>query len=448
MGHKMRSTRHYRTPQFMLSICLLSLAMVFGGGQGTLGDTLTQLTAVALLVLLYRQNPNLRTWPKSCVYVVVPVVSVLLFMLPLPTFLTNLGIVRNDLSQSLRPVIGDLSSQLSFSFVAAERALFWMLPGIAMYLSALQFTKQQKKLAIAALLTWIFVGAILGLAQKAGGLDSALYFYANTNYGSAVGFFANSNHYAISMAASLPLIWAGLTVLFNQRSKKPVNPLWFVVCSAMAVLFILGFMLSGSRAGLVLGIFGCLLMLPAVILADEHKGAKHWLFAGMAIGLFFTVQIALYFISLKFEANPLDDLRWQLFPITAQAASQFAPWGSGPGSFWFVFPQYDNFLTGDVIANHAHNDYIELWLEMRWLFVLPALFALAAFLWQGIHVWFRASEYQEESTLLARSAWIGILLLLLHSAVDYPLRTTALSTMLALLAAFLVAVESKQKLVE
>jgi len=46
--------------------------------------------------------------------------------------------------------------------------------------------------------------------------------------------------------------------------------------------------------------------------------------------------------------------------------------------------------------------------------------------------------------LLARAAWIGLLLLLLHSLVDYPLRTTALSALAGLLAAFLLLPESER----
>jgi hypothetical protein len=334
--------------------------------------------------------------------------------------------------------------QASLSPTATERSLLWLLPALALYLSALQFSRKQKRVAVLVLLLWIFIGAVIGLAQKAGDHQSALYFYSNTNRGSAVGFFANSNHYAISLAASLPLVWAGLTLLFNRRSKVAVNPLLFVLFSGVAVFFILGFMLSGSRAGLALGMFGCLLMLPSVILADEHKGAKHMLFGVMAVGLFCTVQAGLYIISLQFESTPLEDLRLQFFPITVQAASEFAPWGSGPGSFWFVFPQFDGFLTGNVIVNHAHNDYLESWLEMRWFFAIAALAALAAFLWQGVRIWFRSEGFRPESTLLAQSAWIGLLLLLLHSTVDYPLRTTALSTMAGLLAAFLVRENTKQ----
>jgi hypothetical protein len=297
-------------------------------------------------------------------------------------------------------------------------------------------------------LFWIFTGAVLGLAQKAGGLDSVLYFYSNTNRGSSVGFFANSNHYAIALAASLPLVWAGLTWLFNQRGTRPVNPLLFVLFSGVAVFFILGFMLSGSRAGLALGMFGCLLMLPSVIMADQHQGAKRWLFGTLAIGLFFTVQAGLYFISLQFETSALEDLRLQFLPITLQAANQFAPLGSGPGSFWFVFPQYDSFLTGNVIVNHAHNDFLELWLEMRWFFAIAALIALVAFLWQGVQIWFRSEGFKPESTLLAQSAWIGLLLLSLHSIVDYPLRTTALSMLAGLFTAFLIREQSKKRTIE
>ncbi len=331
----MRHSSLNSSPQFITSLVLMSLALVFGGGQGTLGDSVTQMTAVILLAMLYRAKPDFSAWPKASWWALLPLIPILMFLLPLPDALTGLGSARSQLSQMLSPVIGDAGAQASLSPVAAERSLLWLLPAVALYLGALQFSRKQKRIAVLVLLLWIFIGAVLGLAQKAGDHQSALYFYSNTNRGSAVGFFANSNHYAISLAASLPLIWAGLTLLFNRRSKVAVNPLLFVLFSGMAVFFILGFMLSGSRAGLALGMFGCLLMLPSVILADEHKGAKHWLFGTMAVGLFFTVQAGLYLISLQFETTPLEDLRLQFFPITVQAASEFAPWGSGPGSFWY-----------------------------------------------------------------------------------------------------------------
>jgi hypothetical protein len=444
----MRPARLQFTPVFVLTLLLISVAMVFGGGQGALGDTLAQLLALAVMALLYKAEPDFKQWPKASLWVLLPVLPVLVFLLPLPDALTQAGPARTGISAMLTPVVGDTGWQASLSPVIAERSLLWLLPALALYLSALKFTAVEKRLAVLTVLFWIFTGAVLGLAQKAGGLDSALYFYSNTNRGSSVGFFANANHYAIALAAGLPLVWAGLTWLFNLRGTRPVNPLLFVLFSGIAVFFILGFMLSGSRAGLALGMFGCLLMLPSVIMADQHQGAKRWLFGTLAIGLFFTVQAGLYLISLQFETSALEDLRLQFLPITLQAANQFAPLGSGPGSFWYVFPQYDGFLTGNVIVNHAHNDFLELWLEMRWFFAIAALIALVAFLWQGVRIWFRSAGFVPESTLLAQSAWIGLLLLSLHSLVDYPLRTTALSMLAGLFAALLIREQTRKRAIE
>jgi O-antigen ligase len=432
------------TPPFALALALLSLAWVFGGGQGTLGDTLTQLTALALLAVLHRHYPSRADWPKSALLAAVPLLLVLFYLMPLPDALVEWGYARRQLAQLLAPVIGDPGFQASLSPTASERSLFWLLPGTAMFLAALHFDKRQRRLAGLLVIALVSVGAVLGLAQKAGGLDSALYFYSNTNRGSAVGFFANNNHYAIAMAATLPLVLASITIVANVRSQASLSPLVYLLLSGIAVLFILGFMLSGSRAGLALGMLGCVLMLPALILGDQNKGVRHWLFGTLAVGLFFSLQIGIYFISQQFGADALADVRLQIFPIAGQAAQQFAPLGSGPGSFWFVFPQFDSeFLTGHVIVNHVHNDYLELWLEAGWLFAIAALLLIPAYLWQCGRVWLFSGDMKSEPVLLARAASVGLLLLLLHSAFDYPLRTTALSVLAGLLAAWLAAVETE-----
>lgn len=423
---------------YIATLAVLSAAMLFGGGQGHLGDTLAQLMAVMLIAGLIWQKRRRQDWPKAAWLAVLPVLAVLFYLLPLPDFITHAGTARQALAADMVVLGGAGHVQAALLASGSERALYWLLPAVAVFLGTLQCTPRQHRRLAAAAVFWVFVGAVIGLAQKAGGIDSALYFFQNTSRGTSVGLFANANHYAIAMAASLPLVWAGLTLCFNQTLRQRVNPLWFIGLSGIAIVFILGFMLSGSRAGLALGMLGCFLMLPAVISADQREGAKHWMFAVMAIGLFLAVQVGLYFIVLNFEDNPLLDGRWQLNAFTAAAAREYAPIGSGPGSFWFVFPHYGGLFTGAYIANHAHNDYLELWLEMRWLFVAAALPLLTAYLLQGYRLWFRAADIAVNAKLLARAAWIGLLLLLIHSIVDYPLRTSALSAFAGLLAALLV----------
>ena len=422
-------------PQTLLCATVLGLALLLGGGQGGLGDTLTQLAALALIAVLLWRQPDLRRWPMASWLALPPVLILALFLLPWPEALGQAGSQRGQLAQALEPVIGGGVQSGALLPHAAERALFWLLPAVALYWAVLQGSARLKRTMALWVLVWVFAGALLGLAQKAGGSDSLLYFYSNTNRGSAVGLFANNNHYALAMAVSLPLVWAGLLWLFNRRQARRVNPLWYPALSGIAIVFILGFMLSGSRAGLLLGMLGCLLMLPAVIAADRQEGAKHWLFATMAIGLFLTVQFGLFFLVRQFGSDVMDDIRFPIAQITREAADAFAPAGTGPGGFWYAFPQFDAFLTGNVIVNHAHNDYLELWLEWRWLAVLAGLPLLLAFLWQGARIWLRAAAWQPDAILLARAAWIGLLLMALHSFVDYPLRTTALLTLAGLLAA-------------
>lgn len=421
----------------LLGAGVLSLALVLGGGQGGLGDSLTQILALLLIGVLLHQRPYVRQWPVASWLVCLPVLAIVVYLLPWPAAINQAGEMRRVIAEIQLPIIGDGLQTGALIPQSAERALFWLLPGIAVFWLALQCSLRQKALLAGLVLLWVFVGALFGLAQKAAGLDSMLYFFSNTNRGSAVGLFANNNHYAIAMAASLPLVWAGLVWLFNRRAEKYVHPLWFPAVSGIAIVFILGFMLSGSRAGLLLGMFGCLLMLPAVIGADRHEGGKHWLFATMAIGLFLTAQVGLYFVVLQFDGGALEDIRFPIAEITRQAALAYAPAGTGPGGFWFAFPQFDGFLTGNVIVNHAHNDYLELWLEMRWLALAAGLPLLALFFWQGLRIWLRGKTWKIDELLLARAAWVGLLLLLVHSFVDYPLRTTAISTLAGLFAALL-----------
>jgi hypothetical protein len=358
--------------------------------------------------------------------------------------LRNAGIGRQQLLLSVQPILQALPLQASLDPIHTERAVFWLMPAAALYLAGLQMTHRQHTKLAAIVLIWVFIGAILGLLQKFNGADSVLYFYSYTNWDMAVGLFANNNHYAIALAAALPLLWAALVRRINSRNDGQRHSLWIFLLFGAALVFMLGFILSGSRAGLLLGMLGCVLMLPAVVAGSQRQGVKRWLFAAMATGVLLSVQLGLYFIALQFAADPLLDARWQIGTATREAALAFAPVGAGPGTFVHAFQAIDGLMFGPLTVNHAHNDYLELWLESRWVGAAIASIMLFAFIWQGVRVWFRSSAYSVDAVMLARAAWIGLLLLLLHSLVDYPLRTTALSALAGLLAAFLMLPETER----
>ena len=89
--------------------------------------------------------------------------------------------------------------------------------------------------------------------------------------------------------------------------------------------------------------------------------------------------------------------------------------------------------------NHAHNDWLELWLTGG----IPAIVLLVAFLaWLVaaiVRVW--KSGEPDAPTLdraLAQAASIVIVLLLLHSTVDFPLRIAAVTVLFAIACAYLI----------
>jgi O-antigen ligase len=213
-----------------------------------------------------------------------------------------------------------------------------------------------------------------------------------------------------------------------------ISPLWVAVGVLAAVLLILGVALARSRAGLVLGMLAVLLSLPAILSLRKRRGAKRVLTLIMGLGLMLSVQFALFGILQRLDTDALDDGRWQYAKITAEAASAHAPLGTGLGGFREAFQPFEARAgQGPTIINHAHDDYLELWLEGGWLALLPIALLLTALLATGVRAWFGRYADSPDDRLIARSVWISLFVAAVHSGVDYPLRTTADSSVFALL---------------
>jgi O-antigen ligase len=138
----------------------------------------------------------------------------------------------------------------------------------------------------------------------------------------------------------------------------------------------------------------------------------------------------------------IEDIRWPVAKVTTEAALAHMPLGSGFGTF---VPVYERFaprtLVMDRYVNHAHDDWLERWLTGG----VPAIVLVFCFLG-----WFAAvsvSAWRERpgsgaalDIALARAASIVIFLLMLHSLVDYPLRTAALDVLFAICCVLLIPV--------
>ena len=292
----------------------------------------------------------------------------------------------------------------------------------------------------------------IGLLQVAQGPESPLRFFDFTNETEAVGFFANRNHFAALSYALILLAaaWAVNTTIAAQRTDNvrhydTASIVTALGCFCLLVVLIAGEAMARSRAGLgltIVALFGAF----ALGLSDRRVGKgftpNKILGGATLLAVILAVQYALYRILERFEADPLDDARLAFVPTTIEAAKSFLPLGSGLGTFVPVYASFEKPEDAllNTYANRAHNDAAELLLETGVFGLALIVLFVSWFIWRSVAVWRTAPPRgaQEIDWSLARAATIIIALILIHSLVDYPLRTGAIAAVMAFSCALLI----------
>jgi O-antigen ligase len=209
----------------------------------------------------------------------------------------------------------------------------------------------------------------------------------------------------------------------------------------MLAIIVLGLAVTGSRAGILLGMLG---LLGSTFLAwGQDKNAvgrlgSRFVFLAVLGGLLLIGQFGMLGILRLAQTDIVSDYRTQIYTATIRAAWDYFPVGSGFGTFVPIYAMHETPATMiDQYINHAHNDWLELWLEGG----LPAALIMIAFVvWYfgtAIRVW-RVSR-RSGALFFERAATIAVGLLLLHSFVEFPLRTPAMASLFGLFAGLIAS---------
>ena len=437
-----------RSAQSAAVVCfgalLLTVSVLGGGGRGGLGDTLVQL--LALLLLLYlcwlsAFNPLPWRAPRwVCWLPVLALILPLIQLLPIPMAWWASAPARAELAGQLAQA-GVMPIQvISLNPAATEQALWSLLPASALFLSTLILPRKAQLTLLIVIVALAILSVFMGMAQLADGNDSPLRLYTPTNRDQAVGFYANRNHFSGLLAMALPLAFAGTAWAMAERfTGRRFAPVLAIVGCSLVILLILGIAMSRSRAGMLLGMVAVLGSLPLVMSLRQQRGAKRILAITLGIAVMLSVQFSLLGILQRLDADPMSDGRLEYAKVTLEAASSYAPLGSGLGTFQEAYQPFEAKGTpGRYIINHAHDDYLELWLEGG----IPALILMGlgavAWLWRGRQLLRPGPDIAEPGGKIlfqCRVAWLSASLALLHSALDFSLRTTASMTVFSVLAA-------------
>lgn len=311
-------------------------------------------------------------------------------------------------------------SEVPYQSIAA---LFAAIPALAVLFATERLRPSPRAIAVAVIVGTV-LGIVLGVVQVGGRRQSWAYFYEFTNPG-AVGFFANRNHMATLLLVAIPLAAALVASAKSDRRSAAGRK---AVGAALLAVIVIGIVMNGSIAayGLVIPV--------ALASATLAPAALNWRRPALALaGLTLVAGLAVL------VANPIGveaaqsgstgslTKRTAVWQATSTIIAENLPVGTGLGSFAQVYRQHEN--PADVTrlyVNHAHNDYLEIVLELGAAGAILLVLFLGWWAVTSIRIW-RSSL----STPFARAATVVTAAVLAHSLVDFPLRTAAISTIFA-----------------
>lgn len=433
--------------------------LVLGGSthSGFLSDAILQLIGIPLLLVALWRMPRPTTDRGSWVMLALCLFGVamtVLQLIPLPPLIWT-RLPSREAVAATYGLIDRAAPWLPLSVTPKETWLsaLSMIPPLALLLGIQQLGYGDRRRLTLVVLAVGMIAATMGLLQVAQGPASPLRFFPVTNFAEAVGFFANRNHFA-ALLYCLMLLIAAWTVEVTavsvgaagrRRVLETALLLPIVACFAALVVLVSAQAMTRSRAGLGLTIIALVGGL-ALALSDRRttssgiSSAK--LIAGaIVLAITFVVQLTLYRLLERFSADPLDDARVQFAQRTFAAAKAYLPFGAGMGSFLQVYPMFERPQDAlvDTFANRAHNDIFEFWLEAG---LVGAALMLGFVLWLGVRsfsIWRQPPPGAHAlDHALARASTVIVVLLLLHSLVDYPLRTEAMLAVMSLACALLI----------
>lgn len=430
-------TRHAVVPAYLLACLLLGGA----NAAGFLPNLLLQLAALPLIgwaswQLL--QEPPAKAARGALGLLGLLILLMLLQLVPLPPAVWTLLPGRGPVVAGYR-LLGLPLPWLPVTLApgGAVANLLWLLPAIATFLAMLVLGAFRGRWIAGVVVAVTLVSVAVGALQVIGGADSGLYFYQITNIGQAVGFFANSNHNATLLLVSIPFLAALQATLLKRSSARNASAIRVIVIGAFAILLV-GLVINTSLAGIGLGI--PVALASWLIFGRQRPAIRKALGAATllaSIAALVVIVVGPFGNNLVGKQNAnVEQSRQTSFTLTLRAAKQYLPAGSGIGSFQPIYHTQEPLsLVYPTYMNHAHSDWIEVLLETG---VPGVLLEIAFLVWWGSRI--RVIWQAEERDPFVQAAVIASGAILLHSMVDYPLRTAAISAIFAACVALMAGV--------
>jgi O-antigen ligase len=427
-------------------VALFVLFFLFLGGGGTpnpITELLLEIVFVGIAAAWLwwpgaSADEGERADPLLVLLIAILLAVPVLQLVPLPPSVWSVLPGRQNEVASLALVDQqDTWRPLSLSASRTLASLLAIVPALGCAYAVARMTVRGRRLILVAIAVMTVLGSLLGVLQLVAG-DRGINLYSQFHAGWVTGFQANKNAEADVLLIGLLAIVALVAPYVADGARR--FPLAFdrrgmLALTGGVVLFLLAATaMTGSRAGAALiavgVVFALAILLTATGLRRHRSGGLGWLviavpvvLLGLAAAVFaFSGDTALTRLGARFTDAP--DVRLQIWQDAWFALKQYWPAGFGMGGFEPAMLPAEQLQYLDVtMPNRAHNDFLELGLEaglLGYMMLAAATTVCLAMAWRS----WRGNPAARPQVVFA----LGVLIVItLHSFVDYPLRSMALA---------------------
>ena len=336
--------------------------------------------------------------------------------------------VRNPLFLPMLVFAGIVLLQLilrrsAYRYETLSHAQLYLAYGVLCFLTAqsLRRTSDLTRLAV-TFSVYGFAVALFALAQSLSS-NGKLYWLRTPRFGGWIyGPYVNHNHYAGLMELLLPI---PIVLLISRRVREgPKMLLAFAALLMASTIF-----LSGSRGGMTAFVVQSALL--AIYLGTRRKSPKTAIALGSFVLLLGAIllwlggstlaeRLATFHSDAKTEIT--SGVRTTINRDGLRMFRERPILGWGLGTFPTVYPQFRSFYT-NLFVNEAHNDYLQLLVEMGALGGLIVFWFLLRTFLAGLQK--LRGESMGVNGGLALATLLACAGILVHSFVDFNLQIPA-----------------------
>ena len=342
-----------------------------------------------------------------------------------------------------------LSSALSLDPYATRMFIVRLAILLVFFAAAFTFIDTKKKIVNCAIAVIVFSAALafFGILQRLSGTE---YIYGLRRPAQAIFFgpFINQHHFAAFMELASGL---ALGILLGRGVNREQR----IFLSIAAVVMGIGVVFTGSRGGILsyIGVITIAALLSFLKLQDSDRGESRVgrmatlaggaaLLIGVVLAGFFLGGGEALFRGLGSDQSDITSGRTHFWSVAWKIFLDHPIIGAGHEAFAVAFTRYDTW-HGAFRIEQAHNDYLQMLADAGVL----GLACVAAFIYllakKSLNV--IAGSADDLRTSIAIGALSGCAGIIIHSVVDFPLRTMSNAIFFLLLVVFACAWVEKDR---